>query len=324
MAEGNLAFLENKCPFANCLVTDDSYYFSDISQFDAILFLGRDISNIKMPSVRSPKQVYVFAAQESSANYPLCDEYLDGFFNLTWTYRIDSDLYLGYFTILDLAGNVVGPAIDMKWPDVLEPTCDELKIKLRSKSKLAAWFVSHCSTLSDREGLVEEVQEELRIYGLSVDIYGTCGTLTCPTKEPELCYEMIERDYYFYFALENSFAEDYVTEKLLTALNNFAVPVVYGGANYSRFLPPGSYLDGRELGAKELVNQMIDAVNNMTKYYDFFRWTNHYVYENRIQANEICKFCEIMNDERKISDMSVRDDFRRWWNDENYYYNCLE
>lgn len=42
---------------------------------------------------------------------------------------------------------------------------------------------------------------------------------------------MAHVDYYFYFSIENSFSEDYVTEKLLHALKHYAIPVVYGGAN---------------------------------------------------------------------------------------------
>lgn len=47
----------------------------------------------------------------------------------------------------------------------------------------------------------------------------------------EECIDIVEENYYFYLAFENS---DYVTEKLMTALDHYTVPVVLGGANYSR------------------------------------------------------------------------------------------
>lgn len=236
MGESNSAFIKNNCKYTNCYVTDDSEYFADVTDFDAIAFNGRDVIHLwpfMMPHYRSPKQKYIFGAMESPDNFPACYHMLDGLFNWTWTYRLDSDFRWGYITIYDLEGNVVGPAIDMKWPK-LNPINQDLKDKLSSKKRAAAWFVSHCHTTSGREVFVSEVQEELRVYGWTVDIYGSCGTFSCPRSQRNECFELIEQDYFFYFSLENSFAEDYVTEKLLTALNNYAVPVVYGAANYSR------------------------------------------------------------------------------------------
>lgn len=236
MGEGNSAFIKNKCNFTNCFVTDDPNYFLDQSDFDAIAFNGRDVIHLwpfQFPKNRSPRQKYIFGAMESPDNFPACDESLDGFFNWTWTYKLDSDFRWGYITIYDLNGNVVGPAIDMKWVD-LTPISEDLKIKLTSKSKAASWLVSDCRTKSNREYFVDELQKQLANYGWYIDIYGKCGTLSCPRSGEDSCYKRIEDDYYFYLSFENSFSEDYVTEKLLNALNNYAVPIVFGAANYSR------------------------------------------------------------------------------------------
>ncbi|CAH2087264.1 unnamed protein product [Euphydryas editha] len=240
MKEGNLAFVKNGCRFTNCYVTNDSKYtYLNEFDFDAIAFNGRDMIQLdqsKMPHHRNPRQKYVFGAMESADNFPVCDERFDGFFNWTWTYKLDSDFRWGYITVFDLKGTVVGPAVDMKWEKEMRPISEDLKVKLSNKTKAAAWFVSHCSTKSRREDFVKEVQRELVPYNLTVDIYGRCGTLECKKSNKKLCFKQIERNYYFYFSLENSFAEDYVTEKLLIALENYAVPVVFGAANYSRYL----------------------------------------------------------------------------------------
>ncbi|XP_034833165.1 alpha-(1,3)-fucosyltransferase C-like [Maniola hyperantus] len=324
MGEGNSMFIKKKCKYNNCFVTDNRDYFIEQSDFDAIAFNGRDVINLwpfQFPSNRSFKQKYILGAMESPDNFPACDEVLDGFFNWTWTYKLDSDFRWGYITIFDLKGNVIGPAIDMKWPE-LNPINEELKVKLSSKSKAAAWLVSHCNTKSQREIYVDELQKELVSYGWTVDIYGKCGTMTCPKSETHTCFKKIEDDYYFYLSFENSFAEDYVTEKLLVALKNYAVPIVFGAANYSRFLPPGSYLDARELGVKELARQMSEIIGNTSKYHDFFRWRNHYVYKETSQEEDICKLCEMMNNEEKLAELSVWSDFRTWWNGERYKMNC--
>ncbi|CAH2233469.1 jg18755 [Pararge aegeria aegeria] len=236
MGEGNSAFIKNKCKHTNCFVTDDSEYFNEQTDFDAIAFNGRDVIHLwpfQFPAKRSPKQKYIFGAMESPDNFPACDKSLDGFFNWTWTYKLDSDFRWGYITVYDLNGTAVGPKIDMAWPK-LNPITEDLKVKLTSKSKAAAWLVSHCGTKSGREHFVEELQKELVGYGWTLDIYGKCGPLSCQKSGNHSCFKTIENDYYFYLSFENSFSEDYVTEKLLTALNNYAVPIVFGAADYTR------------------------------------------------------------------------------------------
>lgn len=54
---------------------------------------------------------------------------------------------------------------------------------------------------------------------------------------------MIERDYKFYLAFENSLCHDYVTEKFYNALLFNTVPVVYGGADYETLAPLGSFIN---------------------------------------------------------------------------------
>lgn len=87
--EGQKYFIENKCEFINCYFTVNKSLFEDLRYFDVILFNLQDVSrNINtVPVLRSSTQKYIFVANDSSDNYPVCNEMYDNFFNWTWTYR---------------------------------------------------------------------------------------------------------------------------------------------------------------------------------------------------------------------------------------------
>ncbi|XP_053611994.1 3-galactosyl-N-acetylglucosaminide 4-alpha-L-fucosyltransferase FUT3-like [Plodia interpunctella] len=125
----------------------------------------------------------------------------------------------------------------------------KIKAILNGKSKAAAWFVSRCISSGRRENFVKKLKPELYKLNLTLDVYGRCGNLKCPRTKEGRCYDMVKKDYYFHLSFENSLSTDYVTEKLLTALNNFAIPVVYGGADYSR---PSHILYPRRLAPDKL------------------------------------------------------------------------
>jgi alpha-1,3-fucosyltransferase len=55
--------------------------------------------------------------------------------------------------------------------------------------------------------------------------------------------EETAKNYKFYLSFENSVCRDYISEKFWKALNNNIVPVVLGGADYSRVAPPKSYIN---------------------------------------------------------------------------------
>lgn len=225
-----------KCKFKNCFVTTKNSYFKDIKKFDVLLFNLIDLwyTNFTLPEERSEHQKYIFVSTEPPALHKVPSKYNE-FFNLTWTYKLDSDITLRYIIIKNKEGKVIGPNWNMQWIDVshMKPISKKIKRKLESKSKAVAWFVTYCSTPGKRGEYVQNLTIELNKYDLSVDIYGYCGNLEC-IKGDETCHLMLEYDYYFYLAFENSLCEDYVTEKVLTATKHYTVPIVYGGADYNR------------------------------------------------------------------------------------------
>ncbi|CAH0701098.1 unnamed protein product [Spodoptera exigua] len=205
-----------------------------------------------LPAQRKPHQKYIFTSMESAAYYPICNQKLLNFFNWTWTYKLNSDLNYAYFSVWNKNGSVIGPKEEMHWMKVedMAPVNDTLKEILSGKTIAAAWFVSNCGAPSGRNKIAKQLQIELQTHGLRLDIYGSCGTMKCPKSSMDECMLKLRSDYYFYLSFENSFSDDYVTEKLLNALDNYAVPVVFGGANYTRNGRNANYTYAPDVGTR--------------------------------------------------------------------------
>lgn len=225
-----------KCYHNNCFVTNNKAFFEDVRNFDVILFDAAYFQKFKLPDTRSEHQKYIFVSHEPSALHPVSSKYNE-VFNLTWTYKLVSDITLRYLIVKNRKGKVIGPKIDVQWMDVndMKPVNKKIKRKLRNKYIAAAWFVSHCITPNGRWDFILSLSNILKQYGLKIEMFGPCGELQC-AQDNEECHVMLEKKYYFYLAFENSMCEDYVTEKVLTATKHFTVPIVYGGADYTRYV----------------------------------------------------------------------------------------
>ncbi|XP_023349074.1 alpha-(1,3)-fucosyltransferase C [Eurytemora carolleeae] len=217
---GQEPFIKNDCCVNNCFVTNNRSLLANISNFDSIIFNTRSIEEFKFPESRSSKQFYVYFSWES----PFLDG-IDGFesrfnylFNLTMTYRRDSDIYTPFGKTEKLTEQV-------KW----EPLKNDTR-------KLAAWIVSHCKTDSGREKYVEEMKK-----WMPVDQFGDCNEEVC--ADDEKCYDSMEKKYKFYLSFENSLCQDYITEKFWNFLGQNIVPIVLGTGPYKEIAPPNSYID---------------------------------------------------------------------------------
>lgn len=223
------------CKYQNCYVVRDREYFLDVLDYDAILFTVKGLIDNDLPLARADNQLYVFVSQESPTYHPFHEQW-NWFFNYTWTYKLDSDIVHPYFIVRNRRGEAVGPKINARWRNLalMRPTEKSVIEKLKNKTDAAAWFVTNCNGNTKRLAYGHRLNQALNKYNLSVDIYGECGDKICPKGRFEDCQKTVQSFYYFYLAFENSYHDDYVTEKLLTALKHNTVPVVLGGANYSR------------------------------------------------------------------------------------------
>lgn len=234
------SFTENECQFQNCFITSHILQLSEITHFDAVLFNAetlRENPEFIPPNSRDKNQKYVLVSTAPSATHQLPVKF-NSFFNWTWTYKLNSDVKFAYIAVKDSEGTVIGPGKDINWIPFTEmqPTSNSTSKKLKTKINAAAWYISDCGAVALHLDYIKTLRNELRRYYLTVDILGPCGKLRCGiTGRKNKCSALIEANYYFYLAFENHLREDYVTDQLLMGLNNYAVPVVYGGANYTRY-----------------------------------------------------------------------------------------
>lgn len=86
---GQTHLIGKKCAVYNCYFTTNRNLFGDVRYFDAIIFNLHEVSkgSQELPKVRNRHQKYIFAANDSADNYPVCDSAYDYFFNWTWTYK---------------------------------------------------------------------------------------------------------------------------------------------------------------------------------------------------------------------------------------------
>jgi len=103
------------CPFNKCKVFNDQNYLN-VEDYDAILFHGNEMSDYEMPRKRKTTQFYVYVNLESPANREVPQKYRENYFNLTMTYRLDSDIPWTYDIIEDVkSGKFIAPSKNADW-----------------------------------------------------------------------------------------------------------------------------------------------------------------------------------------------------------------
>jgi alpha-1,3-fucosyltransferase len=210
-------FKNQNCPVVNCELTADKAL---INESDYVLVHMKDGME-QAPSYRPSFQRWIFALYESPVHSGDYTAY-NGFFNLTSTYRIDSD-FPGIYSAFSL----------IKWP--VDSSFNETEDFLAKKVKFAAAVISNCGGSSKRLDYISELQKLI-----SVDVYGRCGK-PCPStfsnsSTPGDCKEILSSEYKFYLAFENSICKDYITEKFFITLRYNVIPVVLGGGAYDYYV----------------------------------------------------------------------------------------
>ena len=315
--------LNKSCPANNCRITNNRRM---LNESDAVMFHFWKDKLDSIPPCRRPDQRYVYLNFESalrSRNYFPWKKIPRNFFNLTGTYRLDSDFFGKTFY-----------GFEFERKEIVQPRSNDLTnyygVNITGKTKLAAWFVSNCKTSINREGYVRELRRHI-----PVDVFGKCleNHKSCSRKKDSQnqplyyvktdCDTMLENEYLFYLSFENSFCPDYVTEKFYRAFDTGTVPIVFGGANYSLFAPPNSYINARDFQTPKLLAEyLLTLSRNLELYSQYFNWRGEF---NLKRGSGWCNFCEMLNDPsaRQKSYPIIEEWFFNKYPCENYHWTNL-
>jgi hypothetical protein len=198
-----------------CQLTIDRNRFAEAA---AVVF--HIPSTLRLPTWKPPGQLWVAWSLECDVNYPqLRDPAYMRQFDLTMTYRLDSDLPIAYTSY---------------YGDV-----DTLALALRTAPKPknpripATLFIS---SGMNRSGRIEYAAELMRY--LDIHAYGKIlRNRHIPDDNGRPSKLDLIADYQFDLSFENAIADDYVSEKFFDPLVVGTVPVYLGAPNVERFAP---------------------------------------------------------------------------------------
>jgi hypothetical protein len=207
------------------------------------------------PDVRKirkyPGQIWVAFSMESDVNYPALInlEYMRRF-DLTMTYRRDSDIPVPYFSWdLEMFRNPPSP---------------------KTAESPAVYFASNPFDKCRRTFYVRQLMKYL-----PVDSYGKClNNRQLPDDSGwKSKLDTIAR-YKFTLAFENSISADYVTEKFFDALLAGSVPVYRGAPNIADFAPGADcFIDTSQFsGPRDLAEYLSYLDQHEAQYNRYLRW----------------------------------------------------
>ncbi|XP_030375313.1 glycoprotein 3-alpha-L-fucosyltransferase A [Scaptodrosophila lebanonensis] len=289
---GREVFLRAKCPVDTCELTANRDLASTA---DMILYKDHIIpTGLRRPS--NAKQVSMLYYLECPYHTQIV-KVPDGL-NWTATYRRDS--------------TIVAPYEKWQYYDPKVQQQDQDHNFAVNKTKKVAWFVSNCAARNARLQYAHELQKHIE-----VDIYGACGNFQCARSNSDKCFEILDQDYKFYLAFENSNCRDYITEKFfVNALQRNVLPIVMGARpeDYEVSAPRRSYIHVDEFASpKELAEYLHILDRDDDLYNSYFKWKGTGEF---INTYFWCRVCSTLHDEEQLLNPRWYPNVNEWWRGE--------
>jgi len=283
---GRGEFIRQKCPVSTCVITTDK---SKTETADLILF--KDMltkSDISRPDF----QLWMLYMLECPLHTGTVTHV--SAVNWTATYRQDSTIVTPYEKWVYYDQNVKAIEQNFNYAE--------------NKTKKVAWFVSNCGARNGRLQYARELSKYI-----SVDIYGSCGNLSCPRTER--CFKLLDTEYKFYLAFENSNCKDYITEKFfVNGLGHNVLPIVMGASEeeYNRVAPYNSFIHVNQFkGPEQLADYLHELDKDDDKYNEYFKWKGTGEF---INTRFFCRVCALLHDyQTRPVQQSYIKNINSWW-----------
>ncbi|XP_019964206.1 alpha-(1,3)-fucosyltransferase 7 isoform X2 [Paralichthys olivaceus] len=273
-----------------CRLVDKRTLFSSA---DVVVFHNRELmqGRQKLPLAlpRPQLQRWAWMSLESPVHNGNLHQYAN-IFNMTITYRRDSDVTVPYGELLpkETRGHLVTN-------------------NLQNKSTLVCWVVSNYQKHHKRSQVYSKLNA-----AVPVKVYGqwTKTLLSSADLLPTIsrCY--------FYLAFENSVSKDYITEKLWkNAYQGGAVPVVLGPplSDYKAVAPPKSFIHVDEFASvKELAKYLQELAKDKKRYGEYFTWKQEW--KVRLYTDWRERLCSICLKYHSLPQQKVYSDLTAWAN----------
>ena len=266
--------------FKGCEMT---YNLTDFERSHFVIFHARNMPGIKrleqLKKKRPRDQLWAYFTLENPLNAPPV-KHLGSLFDLSISYRLDADIHFPYRV-----------HFRVPWSQVKLPR--KTRNYAANKTKQVAWAVSSCGLL--RDNLIKILHHR----GIQIDNYGSCDVpftnkVNC---SDDACSDI--KHYKFYYAAENNFCEEYVSEKYwYTSIDNDAIPIVLGSTTtYAnpRLAIPGSYIEAMKFASPdELAEHLLQVDKNDELFNGYLKWKPYWNVLDEQQGYSIsmCKICE--------------------------------
>ncbi|KAL1254795.1 hypothetical protein QQF64_012856 [Cirrhinus molitorella] len=252
------------------------------------MFHHRDIhGNLSnMPTLPRPLfQKWIWMNMESPSR-TVKRSALNNLFNLTASYRLDSDIPVPYGRLLEKTG-------------------EKTTYRIPHKNKLVCWIVSNWKAKYNRTQYYETFKQHIRI-----ETYGQGFSKNISNED----YLNVVSSCKFYLAFENSIHKDYITEKAYRPLVLGTVPVVLGPPreNYEKLIPGNAFIHVDDFSSpKELAEHLKLLDQNEDLYRQYFTWREHYVTsKTRFGFDHACQACDYI---RRHKNYRVVNDLNKWF-----------
>ncbi|CEF63318.1 Alpha-(1,3)-fucosyltransferase C [Strongyloides ratti] len=300
------------CKKYNCLYTDNRKLLKNA---DAIMFndffynCDTDMKNI----VKRPKKstLYVNVFSESFVRNKirlgkLSLPYPKNYFNLTYTYLPNGDIYRSYgndtFQIKNLTSHNI---------QILE---EKLHKSFKNKKKDIIWLVSNCETPSGRMIAVNALKKYLNVVQ-----YGSCNKKSIKLSDNEK--KKLFEKHYFYIASENTDCKHYITEKFFERFFYDSIPIVSVRKLYDGYAPPNSFIAMDDFESPQKMGEFLNKLkNDKNEYLKYFEYRKLGWVQKQEKFDSRCYICKELIKFYKSKKQRIYPDIKRWQKESN---ECL-